>query len=134
MTQTELSERRSLEHGLCPAAESAGGGRVHYWLPSRALPEALGFSTTVLVRITLDSQNDEALHAFEAAVGKCTWITHCVLTSGSDDYLLTVIAPDVADFERIHKTQLSTLPRRTHSIMLRGPRSGQAQRRPDGDS
>jgi Lrp/AsnC family transcriptional regulator, leucine-responsive regulatory protein len=65
----------------------------------------------VLVRITLDSQNDEALQGFEATVGKCHWVTQCALTSGSDDYLLTVVARDVADFERIHKTQLSTLPR-----------------------
>jgi DNA-binding Lrp family transcriptional regulator len=31
--------------------------------------------------------------------------------SGSDDYLLTVVARDIEDFERIHKTQLSRLPR-----------------------
>ncbi len=31
--------------------------------------------------------------------------------SGSDDYLLTVIARDIEDFERIHKSQLSRLPR-----------------------
>ena len=30
--------------------------------------------------------------------------------SGDDDYLLTVLARDLADFERIHKEQLSRLP------------------------
>jgi DNA-binding Lrp family transcriptional regulator len=31
--------------------------------------------------------------------------------SGSDDYLVTVVARDIEDFERIHKSQLSRLPR-----------------------
>ena len=30
--------------------------------------------------------------------------------SGEDDYLLAVLARDLADFERIHKEQLSRLP------------------------
>ena len=30
--------------------------------------------------------------------------------SGEDDYLITVMARDLADFERIHKEQLSRLP------------------------
>lgn len=30
--------------------------------------------------------------------------------SGEDDYLLTVVARDVEDFEHVHKTQLSRLP------------------------
>ena len=30
--------------------------------------------------------------------------------SGEDDYLVTVMARDLADFERIHKEQLSRLP------------------------
>jgi DNA-binding Lrp family transcriptional regulator len=30
--------------------------------------------------------------------------------SGADDYLLTVVASDVEDFENVHKSQLSRLP------------------------
>lgn len=77
----------------------------------------LGFSTTVIVRITLDSQSEEALDAFEKAVARCPSVVQCLLMSGDDDYLLTVLARDIEDFERIHKSQLSTLPRvaRIHS-------------------
>jgi Lrp/AsnC family leucine-responsive transcriptional regulator len=32
------------------------------------------------------------------------------LMSGSDDYLLIVLARDIEDFERIHRTELSRLP------------------------
>ena len=54
---------------------------------------------------------------FEKAVARCPSVVHCLLMSGDDDYLLTVLARDIEDFEHIHKGQLSTLPRvaRIHS-------------------
>jgi DNA-binding Lrp family transcriptional regulator len=73
--------------------------------------KGLGLGTTVIVRITLESQSEDALEAFETAVVQCPSVVRCLLMSGSDDYLLTVLARDIEDFERIHKTQLSRLPR-----------------------
>lgn len=70
-----------------------------------------GLRTTVLVRIALDSQSEEALKAFEDGVMKCPSITRCFLMSGSDDYLAIVLAKDIEDFEQIHRTELSRLPR-----------------------
>lgn len=70
-----------------------------------------GLRTTVLVRIALDSQSEEALKAFEDGVLKCPSVTRCFLMSGSDDYLALVLAKDIEDFERIHRTELSRLPR-----------------------
>jgi Lrp/AsnC family transcriptional regulator, leucine-responsive regulatory protein len=70
-----------------------------------------GLKTTVLVRIALESQSDEALKAFEAAVVRCPSVVRCFLMSGTDDYILIVVARDIADFERIHRTELSRLPR-----------------------
>lgn len=71
----------------------------------------LGYTTTVLVRITLDSQSDEALSAFETGVARCPSVTRCFLMSGTDDYLAIVLAKDIEDFERIHRMELSRLPR-----------------------
>lgn len=73
--------------------------------------DRFGFRTTVLVRITLESQSDEALKSFEAGVVNCPSITRCFLMSGTDDYLAVVLAKDIQDFERIHRTELSRLPR-----------------------
>ncbi|WP_076866083.1 Lrp/AsnC family transcriptional regulator [Bradyrhizobium mercantei] len=70
-----------------------------------------GLNTTVLVRVTLDSQSDEALKLFEMGIVKCPSVIRCFLMSGSDDYLLIVLARDIEDFERIHRTELSPLPR-----------------------
>ena len=70
-----------------------------------------GLGTTVLVRIALDSQSDDALKSFESAVVKCPSVVRCFLMSGTDDYILIVMARDIEDFERIHRTELSRLPR-----------------------
>ena len=70
-----------------------------------------GLSTTVLVRITLESQSEEALKSFEAGVVECPSVVRCFLMSGSDDYVVIVLARDIEDFERIHRTELSRLPR-----------------------
>src|SRR3981189_967920 len=70
-----------------------------------------GLSTTVLVRVTLESQNEDALKSFEAAVIGCPSVVRCFLMSGSDDYIVIVLARDIEDFERIHRTELSRLPR-----------------------
>lgn len=72
--------------------------------------KALGLGMTVIVQISLKSQNEDLLDAFETAVAKAPSVVSCYLMSGDDDYLLTVLARDLADFERIHKEQLSRLP------------------------
>jgi Lrp/AsnC family transcriptional regulator, leucine-responsive regulatory protein len=70
----------------------------------------LGLTTTVIVLITLESQRDDALDKFEKAVVRCPSISRCLLMSGTDDYLLVVLARNIEDFERIHRTELSRLP------------------------
>jgi DNA-binding Lrp family transcriptional regulator len=70
-----------------------------------------GLRTTVLVRIALESQSEQALKAFEAGVLDCPSVITCFLMSGSDDYIAIVLARDIEDFERIHRTELTRLPR-----------------------
>jgi DNA-binding Lrp family transcriptional regulator len=71
---------------------------------------ALGLHMTAFIQIALKSQNEELLAAFEKAAAAAPNIVSCHLMSGDDDYLLTVLARDLSDFERIHKEQLSRLP------------------------
>lgn len=77
---------------------------------ARVSRQALGLQMTACVQITLKSQNEELLAAFEKAATAAPNVLSCYLMSGDDDYLLTVLARDLADFERIHKEQLSRLP------------------------
>jgi DNA-binding Lrp family transcriptional regulator len=64
----------------------------------------------VIVHVGLNSQNEDVLKAFEQAAAAAPSVVSCHLMSGEDDYLVTVMARDLADFERIHKEQLSRLP------------------------
>src|SRR4051794_7692428 len=45
----------------------------------------LGLTTTIMVRITLESQNEDALRKFEQAIAACPSVVRCFLMSGSDD-------------------------------------------------
>ncbi len=71
---------------------------------------ALGLTIQAFVEISLTSQSEEALQAFEEAVIRTEEILECHLMTGSADYMLRVAARDVADFERIHRNRLSRLP------------------------
>ena len=77
---------------------------------ARISRQALGLSMTAIVHVGLESQSDDLLKAFEEAVAKAPSVVSCQLMSGEDDYLVTVMARDLADYERIHKEQLSRLP------------------------
>lgn len=90
---------------------------------ARISNSALGYQLTAIVRVALRNQSEDLLSAFEGAVAAIPAISSCYLMSGEDDYILTVVARDLADYERIHKEQLSRLPglaRLTSSFALRG--------------
>ncbi len=71
---------------------------------------ALGRGLSAILFISLLSQTEEHLSAFERAVRQCPNVVEGYLLSGQFDYALRVVARDVADYERIHKEQLSRLP------------------------
>jgi DNA-binding Lrp family transcriptional regulator len=64
----------------------------------------------VIAQITLERQTEEFLDRFETAIRKCPDVRECYLMSGAADYLLRLDVRDAADYERIHKNQLSRLP------------------------
>ena len=77
---------------------------------ARLDPEAIGLGLDVFVDISLTSQSEEALTAFESAVKSFDEILECQLLSGASDYRLRVAARNVADFDRLHRHCLSRLP------------------------
>jgi Lrp/AsnC family transcriptional regulator, leucine-responsive regulatory protein len=111
LSQVELAERVPLSATAIArrirALEEAG---VIEGYQARLNRKALGLSMTVVLHITLKNQSEEALAAFEKAAAAAPSVVSCHLMSGEDDYLVTVLAKDMNDFEHIHKTQLSRLP------------------------
>jgi len=111
LSQVELAERIPLSATAIArrirALEEAG---VIQGYQARISRKALGLDMTVIVQIGLKSQNEDLLKSFEEAIARAPSVVSCHLMSGEDDYLVTVLARDLADFERIHKEQLSRLP------------------------
>jgi DNA-binding Lrp family transcriptional regulator len=87
----------------------AGGAIVRY--AAIVSPAAVGLPISVFVTVTLDSQSEEALAAFEREIAAMPEVMECHLMTGSSDYLLRVVAQDVQDLARIHSTQLTRLAR-----------------------
>ncbi|MBX2811457.1 MAG: Lrp/AsnC family transcriptional regulator [Myxococcales bacterium] len=71
---------------------------------------AVGFPDNVFVRITLHSQQQQDLAAFEAEALNIPEVMECYLMTGDADYLLRVIVGDARDYERIHSLHLTRLP------------------------
>jgi len=69
-----------------------------------------GMPGNVLVHIGLHREEQSELAAFEAAVKDIPEVMECYLMTGEFDYLLRVVVTDMADFERIHKDELTRLP------------------------
>jgi DNA-binding Lrp family transcriptional regulator len=111
LSQVELVERIPLSATAIArrirALEERG---VIQGYQARISRQALGLTMTVIVQISLKSQNEDLLKAFEEAIASAPSVVSCHLMSGEDDYLITVLARDLDDFERIHKEQLSRLP------------------------
>jgi Lrp/AsnC family transcriptional regulator, leucine-responsive regulatory protein len=111
LSQVELAERIPLSPTAIArrikALEERGVIEGYHARVSRS---SLGLDMTVLVQISLKSQSEELLAAFEKAVTAAPSVVSCHLMSGEDDYVLTVLARDLADYERIHRHELSRLP------------------------
>ena len=69
-----------------------------------------GLTGTVFVHIVLGREEQSDLAAFESAVQNIPEVMECYLMSGMSDYMLRVVVSDMADFERIHHSELTRLP------------------------
>ena len=111
-TQQDLSEAA----GLSPSAASRrqkmleDDGVIRGYRADLNLAR-MGMGATVMVTVTLESQSEEAMRAFEAAVAISPSVIRCHLMSGREDYLIVVKAASIEDYERIHRQDIATLPR-----------------------
>src|SRR5512143_1314874 len=111
LSQVELAERIPLSAtAIARRIRGLEEEGVIQGYQARINRQAVGLGMTVIVHVGLNSQNEDVLKAFEAAVARAPSVVSCHLMSGEDDYLITVMARDLADYERIHKEQLSRLP------------------------
>ena len=72
--------------------------------------EKLGYAMTFFVEVSLESQSEAALSAFEKAALARPEVLECYLTTGGADYLIKVAAPNTESYERLYKRTIAALP------------------------
>ena len=111
MTNSDLSKAVNLSESAClrrlRTLEAAG---VISRYAAIINERAVGLPISVFVTVTLSSQAEGSLTAFEAAVSSVPEVVECYLMTGGSDYLLRLVVRDVDDLERIHSRELTRLP------------------------
>ena len=111
LTNSALAERVALSESTClrrvRRLEETGMLCGYVALVDQS---KVGYPDNVFVTITLESQQQTDLAAFEQEVKKLPEVMECHMMSGEADYLLRVIVRDARDYERIHSRFLTRLP------------------------
>jgi Lrp/AsnC family leucine-responsive transcriptional regulator len=71
--------------------------------------ERLGLGASVFIQVSLEKKDEATLQSFERAVLRRPEVMECYLMTGDSDYLLRVVVPDVAAFERFLLEHLTTI-------------------------
>ena len=71
---------------------------------------ALGYGITVFAMVSLKSQAEDELTAFEALVATLPEVRECHMLNGEIDFMLKVVAHDLQTFQRFLTTKLTPAP------------------------
>ncbi len=72
--------------------------------------EALGFGITVFALVSLKSQAEADLQNFERQVTQWPLVRECYMLNGEIDFILKVVARDLAEFQRFLISELTPAP------------------------
>ncbi len=111
MTNVELAERVGLTAPPClrrvRALEQAGLIQGYHAELDGA---QLGYGITVFAMVSLRSQAERDLAAFEDHVAAIPEVRECHMLNGEIDFILKIVAPDLNAFQRILTTHLTPAP------------------------
>ena len=115
MTNVELAERVGLTAPPClrrvRALEQSGAITGYH---AALDPVALGYNLTVFAMVSLKSQAESDLQAFQQLVAEIPEVRECHMLNGEIDFILKIVAPDLQSFQRILTTKLTTAPNVEH--------------------
>ena len=111
LTNAELAQRVDVSPATCHR-RTQRLFEEGYITGVRALvsPGRVERGTLVMVGVVLDRSTPESFKAFEQAVSKLSFVLDCHLVAGDFDYFLKIRVGDMADFNRLHGTELIALP------------------------
>ncbi len=111
MTNVELAERVGLTAPPClrrvRALEEAGAIRGYH---ADLDAGRLGYPITVFAMVSLRSQAERDLAAFEDHVAAIPEVRECHMLNGEIDFILKIVASDLKSFQEILTTHLTPAP------------------------
>lgn len=111
MTNVELAARVGLTAPPCLRRVRAleDGGVIRGYHADLA-PEALGWPITVFAMVSLKSQAEADLKAFEAHVAALPEVRECHMLNGEIDFILKLVARDLPSFQTFLTSSLTSAP------------------------
>lgn len=111
MTNVDLAERVGLTAPPClrrvRALEEQGAIKGYH---AELDPATLGYPITVFALVSLRSQAEKDLSAFEHHVASIPEIRECHMLNGEIDFILKIVASDLKAFQEILTTHLTPAP------------------------
>lgn len=111
MTNVELAQRVGLTAPPClrrvRSLEEAGVIRSYH---AHVDPAQLGFGIAVFAMVSLRSQAESDLSAFEQHVANLPEVRECYMLNGEIDFILKIVARDLQSFQRFLTSHLTAAP------------------------
>ncbi|CAN5562524.1 Lrp/AsnC family transcriptional regulator [soil metagenome] len=111
MTNVDLAERVGLTAPPClrrvRALEEEGAIRGYH---AELDQVSMGYPITVFALVSLRSQAENDLAAFEQHVSAIPEVRECHMLNGEIDFILKIVATDLKSFQDILTTRLTTAP------------------------
>ncbi len=111
MTNVELADRVGLTAPPClrrvRSLEESGIIRAYH---ADLDPNALGYSITVFAMVSLKSQAEADLRAFEDHIATLPEVRECYMLNGEIDFILKVVARDLQSFQQFLTSKLTSAP------------------------
>jgi DNA-binding Lrp family transcriptional regulator len=111
ITNVELAQRVGLTAPPClrrvRALEESGVIRGYH---ADLDASKLGFAITVFAMVSLRSQAEEDLRAFEAHVKTQTEVRECHMLNGEIDFILKIVSKDLQSFQELLTSELTPAP------------------------
>ena len=129
VSNADLAEQVGLSSSPCwrrvKALEEAGVIRGY---AARLDAKAVGLGVNVFMSVSLTTQVEKALQAFERAASERPEVMECYLMTGDSDYLLRIVVPDLEAYERfvMDFTKIAGIAKIRSSFALRTVKQGAA--------
>ncbi|WP_336961205.1 Lrp/AsnC family transcriptional regulator [Sphingobium aquiterrae] len=111
MTNVDLARRVGLTAPPClrrvRALEESGAIKSYHAVVD---PGTLGYTITVFAMVSLRSQAEADLKAFEDHVAKLPEVRECHMLNGEIDFILKVVAKDLQSFQQFLTSRLTPAP------------------------